>query len=88
MVVVVDTNQVPKLQMTSGGCSLRGNTLHETAIAKEHESVVVNQVIARLVEDSGGVGLGNSKTNGVGETLTKGTSGDFNARSIGLYNIL
>lgn len=68
--------------MTSQTGSLAGNALHGTTITKEAVGVVVDEVIARLVEDSAGVGLGNGKTNGVGETLTQGTGGDLNTRSV------
>lgn len=78
MVVVVDHDQVTELEVTSGGCGLRGNTLHGASITEEAVSVVVDEVITWLVEDTSGVGLGNSKTDGVGETLTKRTSGDLN----------
>jgi hypothetical protein len=44
--------------------------------------VVVNQVIARLVEDGGGVSLSNGQTNSVGETLTQRTSGDLDTRGV------
>lgn len=88
MVIIVDANKVTQLQMPSGGGSLRGNTLHETSISEEHEGVVVDQLISRLVIDGSSVGLGNGKTDGIGETLSKGTSGDLNTRSIGLSSIV
>lgn len=68
--------------MTSHGGGLAGNTLHGAAITEEAVCVVVEQVEAGLVEDGSGVTLGNSQTNGVGETLTQGTSGDLNTGSV------
>lgn len=82
MVVIVDGNEVTKLQVTSQRGSLTGNTLHGTAITEEGVCVVVDEVIAGLVVDSGGVSLGNSQTNGVGETLTQRTGGDLNTRGV------
>lgn len=82
MVVIINGNQVAELQVTSHGGSLAGNTLHSTAITEEAVCVVVDQVIARLVEDGGGVSLGNCQTNSVGETLTQRTSGDLNTRGV------
>lgn len=82
MVVVVDGNQVAELQMTSGGSSLAGNALHGAAIAEECVGVVVDQLEARLVEDSGGVCLCDRKTHSVCEALAKRTGGDFNAGCI------
>ena len=44
--------------------------------------MVVDQVEARLVEDGGSVRLANGETNGIGETLAKGTSGDLDTGSV------
>lgn len=82
VVVVVDGNQVAELQVTSHRGSLGGNTLHGTAITEEGVGVVVEQLIAGLVEDTTGVGLGNGQTNGVGETLTQRASGDLDTGGV------
>lgn len=68
--------------MTGSRGSLAGNALHGAAITEEGVGVVVNQVVVGLVEDSRSVSLGNGETNGVGETLAEGTSGDLNAGSV------
>lgn len=82
MVVVVDHDEVAELQVASHRCSLRGDTLHSAAITEEGVCVVVEQLIAGLVEDSGRVPLSNGETNSVGETLTKGTSGDLDTGGV------
>lgn len=82
VVVIVDSDQVAKLKVTSHRGSLRGNTFHNTTITKEHVGVVVEQVEARLVEDSTRVGLGHSQTDSVSETLTKRSSGDLNSGGV------
>ena len=82
VVVIVDGNQVAQLQVTSHASGLAGNTLHGAAITEEHVGVVVEELIAGLVEDTGGVSLSDGQTNGVGETLTKGASGDLNTRGV------
>jgi hypothetical protein len=82
VVVIVDGNEVSELQVASHRSSLAGNTLHSAAIAKEHECVVVDQVEAGLVEDSGSVCLGHGKTNGIGETLAKRAGGDLDTGSV------
>lgn len=87
MVVIVDGNKVSELQVTSSGSSLTGNTLHSTAITEVAVCVVVKEVVSRLVEDSTAVSLGNGQTNGVGETLTKGTSGHLNTRSVVSFGV-
>lgn len=82
MVVVVDGNEVAQLKVTSHGGGLGGDTLHSAAITEEGVGVVVEEVEAGLVVDTGGVGLGNGQTNGVGETLTQRTSGNLNTGGI------
>lgn len=82
MVVIVDGNQVAKLQVTGHGGSLAGNTLHSAAITEEAEGVVVEQLVAGLVEDTSGVLLGNGQTNSVGETLTQRASGNLDTGGV------
>lgn len=81
-VVVVDSNEVTELQVTSHGGGLAGNTLHGAAITEEAVCVVVEEGVAGLVEDGSGVTLSNGKTNGVGETLTQRTSGDLDTGGV------
>lgn len=87
VVVVVDGNQVAQLQVTGHRSSLAGNTLHSTAITEEGVGVVVDELVARLVEDSSGVGLSNSQTDGVGETLAQRTSGDLNTGGVVSFGV-
>ena len=68
--------------MTSHGGSLASNTLHSTAITEVAVCVVVEELIAGLVEVGTGLGLGNSETNCVGETLTQGPGGDLNTGGV------
>lgn len=82
VVVVVDGNQVAKLKVTGHGGSLGGNTLHETAVTEEHVGVVVEQLVAGLVEDTTSVGLGHGETDGIGETLAERTSGNLDTRGV------
>jgi hypothetical protein len=82
VVVVVDGNEIAELQVASHRSSLAGNALHGAAITEEHEGVVVDQVEAGLVEDGGGVCLGNGETDGIAETLTERASGDFDAGGV------
>jgi hypothetical protein len=82
VVVIVDSNQIAELQVTSSRSSFTGNTLHSTAITEEHECVVVDKLEARFVKDSRSVRLSNGKTNGIGETLTERASGDLNSGGV------
>lgn len=82
VVVIVDGNEVSELQVTGSGGSLAGNTLHSATITEEHVDVVVDQLVAGLVEDGGGVLLSNSETDGIGETLTKRASGDLDTGGV------
>jgi hypothetical protein len=82
VVVVVDHDKVAELQVTSHGGGLAGNALHGAAIAEESVCVVVDKLVAGLVEDGGSVPLGHGETDGIGETLAKRTGGDLNAGSV------
>lgn len=82
VVVIVDGNEVAQLQVTSHGGGLTGNTLHGAAIAEEGVGVVVQELVAGLVEDTSGVSLGNGQTDGVGETLAEGTGGDLDTGGV------
>jgi hypothetical protein len=82
MVVIVESNKVAEFQVTSCASSLAGNTLHSTTITEDGVCVVVEKLIAGLVEHTSAVSLGNGKTNGVGETLTERTGCDLNTRGL------
>jgi hypothetical protein len=82
VVVVVDTDQLSELQVTSLGSGLRGNTLHSTSISEETVGVVVEELETGLVEAGGEVSLSHGKTDGIGETLSKRTSGDLNTGGV------
>jgi hypothetical protein len=82
VVVIVDGDQVAELQVSGQRSSFASNTFLSTAITKEHKSVVIDQIVARLVEDGAGVSLCNSQANGVGETLAQGTGSDFDTWSV------
>lgn len=82
VVVVVDGNEVAELQVTSHGGGLGGNTLHGTTITEESVGVVVEEVVAGLVEGGTDLGLGDGETDSVGETLTERTSGDLDTGGV------
>lgn len=68
--------------MASSTCSLACDTFHGTAIAEETESVVVDEVEARLVEDCSRMRLRNSEPHSVRETLTEWSCRDFDTISV------
>ena len=70
MVVVVDTDEVAKLQVAGKRSRLAGNAFHSTTIAKEEERVVVDQVEARLVEHTTSMCLCHGKADCIGKALT------------------
>jgi hypothetical protein len=82
VVVVVEGDQVAELEVTGSGGSLGGNTLHGAAITEEAVGVVVDKLVAGLVEGGSSLALGHGETDGVGETLAEGTSGDLNAGGV------
>lgn len=82
VVVVPDGNQVSELKVTSQRAGLARDTLHQATIAEEAVCIVVNQVETVLVKCSSSVCLCHGQTDGVADTLTKGTGCDLNAGSV------
>ena len=82
VVVIVDHDEVSKLQVTSSTCSLASNAFHGTAISKEAVGMVVDQIEAGLVERSGHMCLSDGQTNSIRKTLTKGPRSHLNTRGI------
>jgi hypothetical protein len=82
VVVIVDHDEVAELQVAGHGCGLGGDTLHSTAVTEEGVCVVVEQLVAGLVEDGGRVPLSNGKTDSVGKALAEGTSGDLDTGGV------
>jgi hypothetical protein len=82
VVVIIDGNEVSKLEMASKGGGLSGNTFLSASIAEEDECVVVNEVVSWLVEGGLEVSLSNGNTDSVGKTLSEGTSSDLNTGSV------
>lgn len=68
--------------MASQASGFAGNALHGAAITEKGVGVVVDQIVAGLVVDSSGVGLGDGQTNCVGETLTQRTRGDLDTGGV------
>ena len=87
MVVIVDGNQLTKLQVAGLGGGLAGNTLHGASVTEEGVGVVVEQLEAGLVEAGGVVSLGHGETDGIGEALSEGTGGDFDTGGVVLRSV-
>ena len=87
MVVIVDHDQVAELEVTSGAGCLACNTLHSTTISEEAVGVVVDQVIAGLVEYSTSMSLSNCETNSIGEALAQRACRDFDTFSIMCFRV-
>lgn len=79
VVVIVDGNQVPELQVTGEGSGFRSDTFLQASVTGEHVGVVVEDFKAVLVEDTAHVSLSHGQTDGVGETLTEGTGGNLDS---------
>lgn len=77
VIVVVDGDKIPELEVTGSTRSFTCDTFHSAAITEEKVCVVGKEIKARLVEFSGALGLCDSQTDGIRETLTEWTSGDF-----------
>ena len=59
VVVIIEHDEVAKLQVTSQAGSFLGDTLLGTAIPKNSICVVVGKLVAGLVESCGSVSLSN-----------------------------
>lgn len=77
MIIIVDHDEVPQLEMAGSTSRFTGNTLHCTSIAEEAEGMIVNELKARFVELGCSMSLRNGKTNRICETLAKRTRGDL-----------
>ena len=82
MVVIVDGDQVAELQVTGERRSFASNAFLGASIAEKDVSVVIDQVVARLIEQGAGVSLSNCETHGVGEALAERSSRDLNTGSV------
>jgi len=68
--------------VASHASGFAGNALHGAAVTEKGVGVVVDQVVAGLVENGSGVGLGDGQTDGVGETLAQRARGDLDTGSV------
>jgi hypothetical protein len=72
--------------VASLGGSLGGDTLHGTSITEEAVCVVVEQLVAGLIEAGSEVGLGHGDTDSIGEALAERTGGNLDTGGLALYN--
>ena len=87
VVVVVEGGQLAQTQGTGQGAGLVGDALHQAAVAQKGIGVVVDDVVAGLVE-LGGQGLfGDGHADGVGDALAQGTGGGLHARRIAVFGV-
>jgi len=82
VVVVVESDQVAELEVTGSGGGLGGNTLHGAAITEEAVGVVVDKLVAGLVEGGSGLALSHGETNGIGETLAERAGSDLDTLGV------
>lgn len=82
VVVIVDCDEVAQLQVTRSASRLTCNTLHSTAIAEEAVCVVVDKLVAILIEGRRGVSLSYGQPNSIGETLAERTSCDLDTGGV------
>ena len=70
MIIIVDHDEIAKLQVASSAGSFTGNAFHSTTISKKGECMIVDQLEAWLVELGSCMGLCNGKADGVCKPLT------------------
>ena len=64
-----------------------GNTFHQAAIAEENVGVVVDYIVAILVEACSQCFFSNRHTDGVGDTLPQRTGCRLNTRRITVFRV-
>ena len=69
VIVIIDGNQVAKLEMTSNTGRFAGNSLHGAAISEEAVGVVIDKVKVGLVELGACVSLCHCETHRIREAL-------------------
>ena len=79
MVIVINHNEISKLQVTCCTCCFTSYSLHCTSITEKAISMVIDKLKASFVEYGCCVGLGNRKTDCIREALAERPSGDFYA---------
>ena len=79
-VVVVERNELPEAQRARQCERLVRDALHHATVTKEGVGVVIDDLVARLVEFSGEKALGDRHTHGIGDALAERSGGGFYAR--------
>lgn len=87
VVVIVEGDEVSELEVTSERSGLGRDTLLQATVTGEHVCVVGEEGEAVLVEGGSKVSLGDGETDRVGETLTKGTSGDLDTLGVTVFGV-
>ena len=82
MVIIVNHDEIPELQVASSAGGFTSNAFHSATISEESKGMVIDQIEAWLVELGSCVGLCNRKTDSVCKTLTEWTSSDFDTGCI------
>src|SRR2546430_17623805 len=73
VVVVVDPDQLAELQVPGERARLVGDALHQVAVGREEEGVVVHDRMARAVEQRGELRLGDRHPYRVADALPQGS---------------
>src|SRR5690606_23835002 len=71
MIVVVEVDNISKLQVTCQGSRFGSNPFHQIAVAADSVYLVVEQIEARLIIVRRQVFLGDGKPNAVSKALAK-----------------
>ena len=79
MVVVIEVDQLAELQMAGEGCGLRGDALHQVAVADDPVCEMIDDLGAGAVVTSGQVRFGDRQTHSVAKALTERSGGRLDA---------
>ena len=78
--MVIETDQFAQAQSTGQGTGFVGDALHQTAVAHEHVGIVIDDIVAGLIELRRQGALGDGETDRVGQALTQRAGGGLHAR--------
>ena len=86
-VVVVEANQLAQAQRTGERAGLMRNTFHQTTVAEENVSVVIDDVVAGPVEFRSEQFFRDRHADRIGQSLAKRAGGGFHARRHAVFGM-
>ncbi len=87
VIVVVEPDQLPELEVSGERRRLVRDPLHEIAVATDEERVVVDDFLSGLVERGGEVGFGDGHADGVARSLAERAGGRLDSGRVAMLGV-